>query len=473
MSDITNRQEALKALADIKAEQKRLADSDRELRTEVIEKMATDMKAIQQQIAESAAPRVETVSEKEATLRRFINKDGSVDMAGLCTDETDRGEWHAEFKRLVDDRNFCRLLTKSGKGSTSLDAKLADHMDKAPGIIKRVFSDASSVGADFVPDVFLPELGRKLYQPTALEAALPSFAMPGKELKIPFSSAAVAPYLKSAATWSSITASDSTTSQISATAKSFAARITADEDTAADSIVAAMDYFRDELATALGHAIEDACINGDSTDAHADLHTTASPRLWDGSGRWNTSSVASTAADHRRAFIGFRAAAFDASTGRDANAMNYADILTTRSTLGGGYQASDDLLMVVSPIVMTKYLLQLEQTATLEKFGPAAGILNGSIGKLGGMDILVSGFMTDDLNASGVHSGTPADDIKSGYVIVHRPSWRMGNYKAHTVDIDREIVAGTVEIVATRRSCLIDMSNGNKSVAYGYNVATS
>ena len=44
---------------------------------------------------------------------------------------------------------------------------------------------------------------------------------------------------------------------------------------------------------------------------------------------------------------------------------------------------------------------------------------------------------------------------------------------ADTVDIDREIVAGTVEIVATRRSCLIDMSNGNKSVAYGYNVATS
>jgi len=472
MSDITNRQEALKALADIKAEQKRLADSDRELRTEVIEKMATDMKAIQQQIAESAAPKVETVSEKEATLRTYIRQDGSLDMEGLCTDTTDRGEWHAEFKRLVDDRNFCRLLTKSGKGSASLDAKLADHMDKAPGIIQRVFSDASSVGDDFVPDIFLPELGRKLYQPTALEAALPSFAMPGKELKIPFSSAAVAPYLKSAATWSSITASDSTTSQISATAKSFAARITADEDTTADSIVAAMDYFRDELATALGHAIEDACVNGDTTDAHADLYTTASPRLWDCSGRWDTSAVASTAADHRRGFIGFRAAAFDAGTGRDASAMTYADILTTRASLGSGYQASGDLLMVVSPIVMTKYLLQLTETKTLDVMGQAAGILNGSIGKLGGMDVLVSGFVSTDLNASGVFDGGTPTDTLTGYCLVHRPSWRMGNYKAHTVDVDREITKGQVEIVATRRSCLIDMSNGNKSVAYGYNVAS-
>ena len=471
MSDITNRQEALKALADIKAEQKRLADSDRELRTEVIEKMATDMKAIQQQIAESAAPKVETVSEKEATLRTYIRQDGSLDMEGLCTDTTDRGEWHAEFKRLVDDRNFCRLLTKSGKGSASLDAKLADHMDKAPGIIQRVFSDASSVGDDFVPDIFLPELGRKLYQPTALEAALPSFAMPGKELKIPFSSAAVAPYLKSSATWGTITASDSTTSQISATAKSFAARITADEDTAADSIVAAMDYFRDELATALGHGIEDACINGNTDSVHGDINTTGSPRLWDGGGRWDTSIVASTAADHRRAWIGFRGASGDKGTDRDANAMTYADILTTRATLGGGYQAAGDLLMVVSPIVMTKYLLQLTETKTLDVFGPNAGILNGSIGKLGGMDVLVSGFMTDDLNASGVFDGVT--ETKTGYVIVHRPSWRMGNYKAHTVDVDREIVSGTVEVVATRRSCLIDMSGTAKSVAFGYNVATS
>jgi hypothetical protein len=151
--------------------------------------------------------------------------------------------------------------------------------------------------------------------------------------------------------------------------------------------------------------------------------------------------------------------------------MTYADILTTRATLGGGYQAAGDLLMVVSPIVMTKYLLQLTETKTIDVFGPNAGILNGSIGKLGGMDVLVSGFMTDDLNASGVFDGVT--ETKTGYVIVHRPSWRMGNYKAHTVDVDRAIVSGTVEVVATRRSCLIDMSGTAKSVAYGYNVATS
>ena len=126
--------------------------------------------------------------------------------------------------------------------------------------------------------------------------------------------------------------------------------------------------------------------------------------------------------------------------------------------------------MIVSPIVMTKYLLALAETKTLDVFGPAAGILNGSIGKLGGMDIIVSGAMTDDLSATGVFDGVT--ETKTGYVIVHRPSWVVGNYKPQTIDIDREITKGQIEIVGTRRSAFVDMSNGAKSVAYAYNIAT-
>jgi HK97 family phage major capsid protein len=469
--EIETKADALRVLSEIKSEQKRLADANRDLNDNVIEKMASDLKDVQQKLAEAAAPKVETVSEKEATLRYHVKADGSLDVAGLVNDDTDRGEWHAEFKRLVDDRNFTKMLTRDGRGSDALEAKLHEHVSKAPPMIQRAFSDAAGVGSTFIPDLLLPELRKKLYVPTALEAAFPSFNMPGKECKFPFSTGAVAPFLKNAATWSAITAMDDTTSQISATAQSFGARITADEDTVADSVVPALDYFRDSLTVALQAGVESCILNGDTTDAHADLHTTASPRLWSEGGRWNTGSVASTAADHRRAFIGLRAAAFDASTGRDASTMTYADILETRSSLDNGYQAASDLLMIVSPIVMTKWLLQLTETKSLDVFGPNAGILNGSIGKLGGMDIIVSGAMTDDLSASGVYDGSVT--TKTGYVICHRPSWLMGNYKPQTIDIDREITKGQIEIVGTRRCALIDMSNGAKSVAYGYNVAKS
>ena len=468
--DIQTKSDAVKVLADIKAEQKRLADSNRELKEHTIEKMAADLKDAQQKIAELGAPKVETVSEKEATLRQHIREDGSLDVAGLISDPTDRGEWHAELKRIVDDRNFTKMLTKDGRGSMALENKMNEHIAKAPGLIKRVFSDASGVGADLVPDMLLPELQKKLYVPTALEAAFPSFAMQSKEVRLPFATGAVVPFLKSGATWSSITASDDTTSQISATAASFAARITADEDTVADSIVPALDMFRESLLVALQSGIEDCMINGDTAATHADIAAAGSPRVWNGGGRWS-SAASGTAADHRRSFIGFRAAANDKSTARNAVAMTYADIMATRAVLDGGYQAASDLLMVVSPIVLTKHLLQLAEVKTLDVFGPNAPILSGGLAKLGGMDVLVSGFMTQDLNASGNYDGSTT--TKTGYCIVHRPSFRMGNYKPQTVDIDREITKGQIEIVGTRRCTLVDVSGSNKSVAFGYNVATS
>ena len=108
--EIETKADALRVLSEIKSEQKRLADANRDLNDNVIEKMASDLKDVQQKLAEAAAPKVETVSEKEATLRYHVKADGSLDVAGLVNDDTDRGEWHAEFKRLVDDRNFTKML---------------------------------------------------------------------------------------------------------------------------------------------------------------------------------------------------------------------------------------------------------------------------------------------------------------------------------------------------------------------------
>ena len=70
--DIQTKSDAIKVLADMKAEQKRLAESNRELTENTIQKMAADLKDAQQKIAELAAPKVEAVSEKEATLRQHV-----------------------------------------------------------------------------------------------------------------------------------------------------------------------------------------------------------------------------------------------------------------------------------------------------------------------------------------------------------------------------------------------------------------
>ena len=145
MDTIKTRDDARKVLSDLKAEQKRLQDSNRDL-SENMEKKAAALKDVQQKLAELDAPKVVTVSEREATLRQFVGQDGSLDVAGMANDTADRGEWHAEFKRLIDDRNLAKLMTKSGNVAP-LDAKLNAHMAVAPDAIKRTVSDASTVGA--------------------------------------------------------------------------------------------------------------------------------------------------------------------------------------------------------------------------------------------------------------------------------------------------------------------------------------
>jgi HK97 family phage major capsid protein len=462
MDTIKTRDDALKVLSDLKAEQKRLQDSNRDL-TENMEKKAAALKDVQQKLAELDAPKVVTVSEREATLRQFVSDDGSLDVAGMANDTADRGEWHAEFKRLIDDRNLAKLMTKSGNVA-SLDAKLNAHMSVAPDVIRRTFSDSAGVGAEWIPDLLLPQLVNKLYTPKAVEALFPTMQMPGKELRLPFLTLKVKPYRKSGSTYGTITAEDDTTSQVSMTAESLAARIQVDEDASMDSIVAGLEYARASLADAISTAVEDAIINGDTAGSHQDTITAWNPRS-----RWNASGLGGSD-DHRSAFLGLRAQAADVSATRNAgsDSDHYNGILTTRALMAGAHGIGSNLAMICSPEYYLEHLLAIDEVATIDKLGPQAVVAQGQVAAIAGLRVVVSDYMTADLEATGLF--TDGSGGKTGYLIVNTDAYMMGNYKPLTVDIQREIVNGVVDVVATRRCVFKGMEAGSKSVAYAFNI---
>ena len=59
---------------------------------------------------------------------------------------------------------------------------------------------------------------------------------------------------------------------------------------------------------------------------------------------------------------------------------------------------------------------------------------------------------------------------KTGYVIVNTDAYMMGNYQPISTQIQREIVNGVVDVVATRRCIFKAMEAASKSVAYAYNI---
>ena len=463
MSDITTRDQALKALHDLKTEQKRLADRGDAMEQQLAQKTA-DLKEIQKVLAESQAPKVETVSDKEATLRRYVRADGTLDATELISDPVDRGAWHSELKRMVDDRNLARLMTKSGKGCAVLDQRLEKHIASAPSVITRAFSDASGVGAEWIPDLLLPELFSKLYQAGNVEALFPTLTMPGKEVRLPFLTLQVKPYLKSGATWGTITAEDDTTAQTALTAQSLAARITVDEDASADSIVMGLDYARGALSSAISHAVEDAIINGDTDATHQDLIAS-----WNPVSRWNSTGLGGSD-DHRVGFLGLRAYCFDNGSTRPggSDSDHYKGILETRATLDGAHGTSGDLALIASPSFYLKRLLPVDEVATVDKLGAQAQVLTGQVASISGMPVIVSDFMTADLATTGLYDNTTT--TQTGYLVVDRSRWMMGNYKATTVDVDREIVNGTIEVVATRRCIFKSVDATAKNVAFTFDI---
>ena len=230
----------------------------------------------------------------------------------------------------------------------------------------------------------------------------------------------------------------------------------------------ALSVLRESVADSISSGVEDAIINGDSTANHQDMDIAASPNVWDIRGRWGGST--GTAADHRRAWLGLRAHSFDASSTLDVSAQTYAALMELRAKLDGPQGAGGDLALIVSPEAYVTFLLDLTETATVDKMGAQATVLTGQVASIAGMPVVVSDYISSDMETTGLHA-SPFTGTTTGCLIVNRSRYFMGNYRQMTTDVQREIVNGLVDIVATRRCAFFSLDAATTaSVAYGFNI---
>lgn len=226
------------------------------------------------------------------------------------------------------------------------------------------------------------------------------------------------------------------------------------EDSAPDFLAAG----RDEVVEAQKRAAESAIISGDDDGTHIDSDTQAG------------------AADlAEKAWSGLRklALANSATISFTGAGITEAKLSSMRAKGGKFFVDPANLLWVVGPNAYIQ-MLSLPNVATLDKFGPHASIISGSLGSYQGISIISSGQYREDLNATGVYDGITTN--LTSVLLVNKKRFYMGQRRPIKVKLMPDLPSQDRWLLASYRRVTFKghtQSAGEMSVVYGINIAKS
>ena len=477
--DLSTPDKARKAMHDLRAEQIRLKKANRNLMENADQKTA-DLVAIQKRMTEMENRDGGSSTSSNATLKKYVREDGSVrlksedtrskaHMPGLLSDAP-VCDWQADLQEAVSDYTLVKTLSSRDAAPKCL-ARVKEIARKAPVEVQRIFADSGTIGAEWIPEEMLPALERNLTAQRRVAAAFDTMTLPNSTTLLPYLDTGFRPYIKAAAVTddpAQYTSSSMVTAQRTITATGFAVRAQVSDDAEEDSIIAVLPTVRQELITALVDGEEDAILNG-MTGTHADTALAA----WNIRSRWGASGLGGSA-DHRRAWFGLRHRAFNAAYANNKVSRSSIDadtLLADRATLDSPHGVDGSLIIITSPEAYFKHFLAISEVQTMEKF-PQPTIVSGQLGQIYGMPIILSEFMSADLQSTGLY--TSAGGGTTGMLMVNRDRYKIGQLRNATIEVDKDITRGTHQMVATVREAFFTVdADTKKNIAYSYNVATS
>jgi len=145
--------------------------------------------------------------------------------------------------------------------------------------------------------------------------------------------------------------------------------------------------------------------------------------------------------------------------------------MTARAKLDSPHGVAGSLICIVSPEYLTAKMMEFTQVVTVEKYGPQAVVLTGQLASLGGIPVVMSEFVGADLAATGLYTGSGAT---TGMLILNRDRFRVGSLKGATVELDKDITRGCINVVSTMRKTFYTVdSSTKKNVHWSFNLSIS
>lgn len=226
------------------------------------------------------------------------------------------------------------------------------------------------------------------------------------------------------------------------------------EDSAVDFISAG----RIEVVAAQIRAIEDALINGDSDGTHQDSDTQAAgadvaAKFWDG---LRKRAIANSANGGTVDFAG--------------GTVTEAKLREMRANMGKFGVNPRELMWVPGPAVLQQ-MLALPSVATIDKYGPMATVIAGSLANYQGIPIVVSEEMRELLNDNGVYDGVTT--TKGGLLLVNVKRFMTGRRRPIVIKAQYALPAQDKFLLASyQRRAFTGFAQGanETSVVYGVDV---
>ena len=489
MSDIlkaAKEQEAKKLLAGIVKHQR-----ESEHRMQGLDEKVKDLKKAQQLLIESRERDTTAyVAPTDAGLKSYVREDGTLRMTsekqnqpyfnkgmmqveekGLLDADSFEGEWHKELVRLARERSTIRSIMKQPH-TPKCDLKIFKHIKRGPAFLRdqvsKAFTDTAGEGAEWIPDEFSTDLFQTFQISRSLRSLLPTVNMERETLLVPKLVRGGRPYLKGKLTdnLTSYQASTIQTAQKSIRAAGFATLYNIDDAAAEDSAISILPAMQRQIVADLEDAFEDTMINGDAAGGSQDNLAN-----WNIRSRWGSSNLGQ-ADDHRFGFKGWRKLAFDKASTKD-----YGGTAPTFGTFMEAVALSGELgvgnrVLVLSPEILISTFLQMAEVKTVDVYGPAATILTGELGQIMGLPIVLSRYLSADMNADGVYDNVTK--TRSGFIIYNQDSYQQYMRRGIQVETDKNIASGAIQVVATMRGCMDSPdADAVKNVVYGYDCPIS
>lgn len=276
---------------------------------------------------------------------------------------------------------------------------------------KALDTSGSGSGLEWVPTGFSNQLYELVRLQTKIAALFPQIIMPSNPYKLPVQIGRLNSFKQPEQTantgQTTIPFSDGNalTGNVTLNAVGHASYVLVSKDVEEDSLIPMLPFLRSEIVKVLAEGREDCILNGDTAVTHEDADVTS-------------------ASSRRKMWDGLRKMAIANSYTSDLGEFSVTNTTSLVRGALGKYGINPADLVWITGMKGYINLLNFPEVTTMEKYGPNATIVTGELMKLGGIPVVISEWIREDLAATGVY--TSAGQTKTVLHLVNRNSFVMG-----------------------------------------------